>query len=112
MNIFDFLFPEQAQASHLRRLSESSALLHSQARINSSRGQQAQMSLENRIESLQSEVGQLAIVIEALLESLADRGILTREELARKMSEIDARDGVVDGRITKQNPGSIPPMPK
>lgn len=67
------------------------------------------MSMKKRIDELESEVGQLTIIIEALLETMADRSIMTREELARKIGEIDARDGVIDGRITKQKPTSEAP---
>ncbi len=104
MSLFDFFFPEQAQATHLRKLSDTISLHNVQSRINSSRSQEIQMSMKKRIDELESEVGQLTIVIEALLECIADRNILTREELARKIGEIDARDAVLDGRITKQKP--------
>ncbi len=101
MSLFDFLFPDQAQAAHLRRLADSTSLANTQARISQTRSSISNSSLEKRVVELEDEVGQLTIVIESLLESIADKGVLTREDIARKIGEIDARDGVIDGRITK-----------
>ena len=104
MSLFDFFFPDQAQAAHLRRLADSTSLANTQARINRSSTVHTQSSSNKRIDELENEVGQLTIIVEALLESISDHGILTREDIARKVGEIDARDGVIDGRITKQKP--------
>lgn len=41
-----------------------------------------------------------ALVIQAMWETLRDHLGLTDEMLRRKMQEIDARDGFLDGRIT------------
>jgi hypothetical protein len=102
MSLFDFFFPDQAQAAHLRRLADSTSLANTQKRIFQSRGDHSQSSLTKRIGELESEVGQLTIIIESLLENMSDQEILTKEDIARKIGEIDARDGVIDGRITKQ----------
>jgi hypothetical protein len=107
MSLFDFFFPDQAQALHLRRLAESTSFSATQARINGSRDLNAQMSMKKRIDELENEVGQLTMIIEALLESISERSILSKEDLARKIGEIDARDGTIDGRITKSQ--SEPP---
>jgi hypothetical protein len=85
MSFFDFIFPEQAQASHLRRLAnqgqeqstyqhrERLAVVHSQ-RLESSRTN----SLEQRIERLEKELGEAGLVVEALLELLEQSGTITR----------------------------------
>jgi len=85
-----------------------------QARITRARAERGQASANRRIEELESEVGQLTIIIEALLESISDRGILSREEIANKVCDIDERDGVIDGRITKSapSPEAADPKPK
>lgn len=105
MSLFDFLFPEQAQASHLRQLAESNSLANTQARLNRVRQRQTQRSSEARIKELETEVSQLAITIEALLEKLSEDNSLTLSDVAKKIAEIDARDGVIDGKMTK-NTGS------
>jgi len=40
--------------------------------------------------------------VEGSTERAVRRGKLTEDDLAAKVAEIDARDGVADGRITKQ----------
>jgi hypothetical protein len=107
MSLFNFFFPEQALAAHVLRIAESTSIASTQARILQARGDHAQSSAKKRIDELEKEVGQLTIVIEALLETIADQGIVTREDLARKIGEIDSRDGVIDGRITKQKPSTV-----
>lgn len=110
MSLFDFLFPEQAQASHLRQLAESNKVANTQARLARSRQQKTHSSSEVRIKDLEDEVAQLTITIEALLEKLSDDGSLTRSELAQKIAEIDARDGIIDGQITKHQKTSKTPF--
>lgn len=107
MSFFDFIFPELAQASHLRRLAdqaqEQSAFQHRERlavvqkdRLESTRTK----SLEQRIERLERELGEAGLVVEALIELLEQAGVVSRSELAGRTADIDSRDGVVDGRIT------------
>lgn len=116
MSLFDFFFPEEAQASHLRRIADTTAQTNSRARFDRVRQAQASSSANKRIAELESEVGQLTILVEALLEKLEEKGDLTRIELSQKIGEIDARDGVIDGRITKSKPAkkksALPPKRK
>jgi hypothetical protein len=107
MSFFDFFFPEQAQASHLRRLADQgeakSSSIHKQ-RVQALQLQRQESartkSLEQRIMQLEQDLGQAGLAIEALLELLEQSGVLTREALAARTQEIDARDGVEDGRLT------------
>ncbi len=108
MSLFDFFFPEIAQASHLRRIADAASMGNTQARISQSRSQQQRSSSEKRIQELEAEVAQLTIVMEALIEKLSDNSGVTREQLAAKIFEIDRRDGVVDGRVTPQQPVEEP----
>lgn len=116
MSFFDFFFPEQAQAAHLRKLAEQgrsqSDALHRQ-RVREAQERRAQLAeargLEQRIVQLEQDLGQAGLVIEALLEILESSGTLTREALADRIHEIDARDGVVDGRITPAPPEPFKP---
>jgi hypothetical protein len=114
MDLFDFFFPDQSQAAHLRRLADSTSMSAMQERISRARAERSQASANKRIEELESEVGQLTIIVEALLESISDRGILSREDIAKKLCDIDERDGVIDGRITKPSPSpkAADPKPK
>lgn len=112
MSLFDFFFPEVAQASHLRRIADASSLGNMQSRISQSRSQQERSSADRRIHELETEVAQLTIVMEALIEKLTENSGLTREQLAAKIFEIDRRDGVVDGKITRPAPPEEPKKPR
>lgn len=101
MSLFDFFFPEQAQAAHLRRVADNSSLSQTQARIARSRTARTNLDLSKRVDELEGEVAELTIILEAILECASEDGSLTRADLARKVAEIDARDEVIDGRITK-----------
>ncbi len=107
MSFFDFFFPEQAQASHLRSIAESQQLQSHQdgqrqfreerdRRWDVSRSQ----SLERRVEELENDLGQAGLIIEALLQVLQEKGTLTRDEVAKRAIEVDLADGVRDGKLT------------
>ncbi len=52
------------------------------------------------IDRLQNELGRQALAIQALTRFLIRNGIVKEEELARFITEIDAEDGIADGKIT------------
>lgn len=108
MSLFDFLFPDVAQATHLRRLADATAQASMQSRLSQARGNQQRLSAEKRVQELESEVAQLTLVVEALIEKLVENGVTNREDLASKIAEIDLSDGVEDGRITPPPPSSQP----
>lgn len=47
-------------------------------------------------------VGELNLVCHALLRVLIDKGILTKEDFEHAFHELDASDGVVDGKLGKK----------
>ncbi len=51
------------------------------------------------VRNLERRVELLMVVCQAQWELLRDRTGLTEEELAAKITEVDARDGTADGRI-------------
>ena len=51
---------------------------------------------------LENRLDKLTLICQALWELLKERGELTEEDLAAKVREIDLRDGVADGKISKQ----------
>lgn len=117
MSLFDFLFPEQAQASYLRQLAsnnaQQTALMRSQQYTEQLRRKQAvrlNTKAEDRVKELEIELAQSALVIESLISLLEEKNLVTREELKQRTSQIDAADGVIDGRITP--PEERPFVPK
>lgn len=117
MSLFDFFFPEQAQAAHLRSIADSARsqeFQRSQEIFERRRESFREARPDQRIEKLQRELEQSALVIESLISLLEDKEILTRKECQLRIAQIDSADGVVDGRITPQHerPDQPPLVPK
>ena len=102
MSLYDFFFPQQATAQHLRSIVQHNQFSNAVNRVNQARAIRKGQVSKERVEELEDEIAQLTIVMEALLEVLGDSNAITMEMVARKISEIDARDGVIDCRITKK----------
>jgi hypothetical protein len=116
MSFFDFFFPEQAQASHLRKLVAQNHLQALNAHKQRMSGHQAlreesarTRNIEQRVANLEKEVGQAGLLIEALLEMLEETGAFTRDDLEKRVREIDIKDGVADGRMTPPKPPNFTP---
>ncbi|MBK1791623.1 hypothetical protein [Persicirhabdus sediminis] len=110
MSLLDFFFPDVAQATHLRRIADQSSLSSTQQRIASMQQQARSGVNEQRIANLENELAEMCLMVESLIEVLEDKQVLSRSELAQKVHEVDARDGVIDGKITKQVPAAKKPF--
>ena len=95
MSLFDFFFPEQAQAAHLRSIASRQRL----AARRSSRTNRSQAQLEARIDALEGDLGYVTLLLGSLLGQLDEKGVLTREELKTTIAALDELDGVADGRL-------------
>ncbi len=91
MSLYDFFFPEQAQATHLRRLADSQG--------RRSRAQPKSSALGRRVDELEDDIGYLALVLGALLQQVDDKGVVTREDVRATLAELDELDGVKDGKL-------------
>lgn len=103
MSFFDFFFPEQAQATHLRRIAERQRSAERRSdRAHRSRLQQADRSeaLEKRIEELEGDLGFVALVLGAVMGHLDEKGTLDRDDLRKVISELDGLDGIKDGKLS------------
>lgn len=107
MSLFDFLFPEQAQAVHLRELAANSHQQAAALRAQQYAAEKKQREVvrlnsktDDRVIELENELAQSALVIESLIHLLEEKKLISREELRQRASEIDAADGVIDGKIT------------
>lgn len=107
MSFFDFFFPQVAQATHLRSIAETqreqmmTGIHHrfneeKQRRFESSRSK----ALEHRVEELEKDLGQAGLIIESLIQLLEESGTIKREDIAKKALEVDAADGVIDGKLS------------
>ena len=92
MSLFDFFFPQQAQAQHLRTLTYQKQA--GDRRLSRVSGQ-----LEGRMEQLEGDLGYLALVLGSVLESLDEKGVLTRDDVRSVIARLDSLDGVSDGTL-------------
>ena len=90
MDLFDFFFPEQAQASHLRKI----------ARQRTIPARQTSTDHTAEIEALQQDVNFLTLVVTALLRRLAETETASLGDVQDLVDEIDALDGVADGGLS------------
>ncbi len=94
MSLYDFFFPEQAQASHLRSIANSQRVRNRPVRRKRPNPETA-----NRLESLEEDIGYLALMMGAIINKIDEKGVVTREELKDVISELDGLDGVQDGKL-------------
>ena len=108
MSLFDFFFPEQAQAMHLRSirgsLGKSTAPKASASRRSGPAPSSPKMTedvaaLQERVAALENDVGTLSLVAAALIRALGDKDIASRAELQEYMAELDLLDGARDGQV-------------
>ena len=58
--------------------------------------------MEKRLEALEGDVGFLSLLVLGILDGLEEKGLVTREDLAALMEEMDALDGAKDGKVNVQ----------
>lgn len=95
MSLFEFFFPEQAQAAQLRRLADQQR--SSRLADRTTRSDVAQ--LEKRIADLEQDLGFTALLLGGLLDELDRKETVSRSDLAAAMQKLDSIDGVADGRL-------------
>jgi hypothetical protein len=58
-------------------------------------------SAKRDVHELEKELGRLKLVCAAVWELLKERAKLTEDDLVTKVAELDAKDGVADGMLTR-----------
>lgn len=92
MDLFDFFFPEQAQASHLRNIARSQRLMAtSRPGPFDDHG--------DEVAELRQEVNFLTLVLAGLLKRLGETKTLSLDDLSDLLKEIDHLDGLSDGGL-------------
>ena len=95
MDMYDYFFPVQAQATHLRSISRSIA--HG---VSSSRAAETSaLRAADEVAELRSDVRFLALVITTILKRLAENETMSLVDLTDLTNEIDDLDGVSDGGL-------------
>ncbi len=107
MSLFDFFFPDQAQAMHLRTIAENTQAdalglrsIHAAEERDRRRALRLNSKTDDRVAVLENELAQSALVIESLITLLEEKKLISRAELKARVAEIDTADGVLDGKIT------------
>ena len=90
MDLFDFFFPEQAQAAHLRKIARGRSFVPMNT---SSSSQSAEIS------ALQSDVKFLTLVLTVILKRLAETETLSLSDVQDLLDDVDGLDGVADGGL-------------
>ncbi len=91
MDFFDFFFPEQAQATHLRNIARSSNLsTRTSSRVS---GQLSDLT------ELREDMKFLTLVVAAIIKRLSENETMNLSDLQDLLDEIDQLDGVVDGNL-------------
>lgn len=96
MDFFEFFFPQQAQAAHLRQMARSQR--RAQRRARSQQRQEPAVDPE-RIEQLEDDLGTLTMVLGGLMRLLDERGVVTRDDMRAAVRAIDGADGEEDGKL-------------
>jgi len=101
MSLFDFFFPEQAQATHLRSIANSARYQRRRSARASAGGPPPPQvaALEQRVAALEADLGFTSLVLAAVMARLDARGHVTNAEVKSLIAELDALDGVNDGRL-------------
>lgn len=102
MGLFDFFFPEQAQAERLRELVDQQRQVLRRTRTEARASMQAKTTvdqLQKQIETLRNDLGYVTLLLGALVDQLDAKGTLTRSDLRAAVEAIDMVDDVEDGKL-------------
>ncbi|MDG2224132.1 MAG: hypothetical protein P8L85_22310 [Rubripirellula sp.] len=101
-NLFDSDYRQRADIEALKRKSKTRDFQE----FKRMGGQQ------DRIDALEDQVGELALLCRSLLTLLRENGTVKPERLEEVMTRMDAADGVVDGKFTPEpKPNEDPNTP-
>ena len=99
MDFFDFFFPEQAEASHLRRISHQMEA-DRRARRRDRAARSASSVDAGRVAELEADVQFLSMTLMAVLKRLDEQQILSIADLSDLFDRIDTLDGRADGGLS------------
>jgi hypothetical protein len=105
MGTWNYMFDsDMLQRMDLERLAERASF--AEARI-----RRVARAHGERVEELEREVGEMALVLRALIGMLKEKGGFDAAAFNAAFEKIDAEDGVIDGRVTPEDQRPAPPRP-
>jgi hypothetical protein len=95
MDMFDFFFPEQAEAKHLRTISQQLAASN---RVNA-RGAQIAQNVAADVAGLRKDLEFLTMVLLAIVKRMSETQLMSMADLADILKQVDGMDGEQDGGL-------------
>ncbi len=77
-------------------------LIPPQTELEASQAKRKAETAADSVRELQSKVERLSMICQAMWELLRKKAKLTDEDIIKQMQVIDLRDGVADGKMTRQ----------
>lgn len=109
MSVFKYIFDSDwSQRSDIEALKRQNQTLTD--RLQNKRATVAEN--EARIAELEEEVGELALICKTLMQVMLENQICTGRDIEDALRRIDAKDGVVDGKVTKEQPVELKECPQ
>ena len=105
MEFFDFFFPEQAQAQHLRTLTRKQKYREQAQKRRAAAYKEAKadtQQLEDRVKELEGDLGFVSLVLASILQTADEKGVLSRDDVRATVLGLDEVDGVRDGKLDIQ----------
>ena len=94
MGLFEFLFPPNASSNH-----DSLKQIADQQKWKTLKNDHRATRLEDRIDELENHIMMLTLSLASLLDTINEKGLITRDEVKEKMSQLDELDGLKDGKL-------------
>jgi hypothetical protein len=99
MSLFDFMFPEQAQAMHLRELCSQNKRSISSKIFEGKRNNDDIKYLKSENNQLRNDMGVMALTLASLMRAIEKKGLLTNDEIKAMITEVDLMDSIKDGKL-------------
>lgn len=100
VKLFDFFFPEEAQAAHLRRIADNQSFAERRQSYEERARARRHAEIDERFASIERELEFHTLMLEAIVRKADEKGLVTREELKTLMKAIDLEDGRADGKMS------------
>jgi hypothetical protein len=98
MGMYEFFFPEQAEANHLRSIASS---MRTSARRSGKAGKRVS-ELEHRVGELEDDLDFLSLITLTLFGILNEKGLVDRRSLMDRINQVDMFDGRKDGKVSPE----------
>jgi hypothetical protein len=88
MGLYEFFYPQLAQAEALRNIAASMG-----------RAARAGAATRRKASEADESIGTLALVLLGLVGTLVEKGVIRKEDLLDQLRKVDGLDGAADGKV-------------